>query len=139
MRVFASFETKATVVYALRLGVAHNFGQYSFEQAQYLGGTENLRGYRKDRFAGRTSLYNNAEIRIKLANFNTYFFPGAFGIFLFNDVGRVWADNEKSSVWHVGNGGGIWLSPIRRFVVTAAFTRSKEEKALPLITFGFQF
>ncbi len=83
--------------------------------------------------------YNNSELRLKIADFKTYLFPGAIGIFVFNDVGRVWVENEKSNDWHVGNGAGIWFAPVRRFVVTAAFTRSKEEKALPLVTIGFQF
>ena len=83
--------------------------------------------------------YNNSEIRLKIADFKTYLFPGSVGVFVFNDVGRVWTDDQKSQDWHVGNGGGIWLSPIRRFVITAAFTRSKEEKALPLVTLGFQY
>jgi hemolysin activation/secretion protein len=139
MRLFASFKTKATLVYAFRLGAGHSFGKFAFPQAQYLGGTENLRGYRKDRFAGRTMLYQNSEIRWKVADFKTYLFPGSFGIFLFNDVGRVWQDDEKSTDWHVGNGGGIWISPLRRIVLTAAYTRSKEEKGLPLVTLGFQF
>lgn len=139
MRLFASFKSTARLVYAFRLGVGHNFGDYKFPQAQYLGGTENLRGYRKYRFAGRTMAYSNTEVRLKIADFKTYLFPGSFGIFVFNDVGRVWVDNENSTDWHVGNGGGIWFSPIKRFVVTAAFTRSKEEKSLPLVTVGFQF
>lgn len=140
MRLFASFESKARIVYAFRLGVGHNFNkQFDFRQAQYLSGVQNLRGYRKDRFAGRSMLYNNSEIRLKIADFNTYLFPGSFGIFVFNDVGRVWVDGEHSEDWHVGNGGGVWLSPVRRFVVTAAITRSKEEKMMPLVTFGFQF
>ncbi len=139
MRLFASFKQTARLVYAIRFGAGHNFGNYAFPQAQYLGGTDNLRGYRKDRFAGRTMFYNNLEVRLKIADFNTYLFPGSFGIFVFNDVGRVWAGNENNVDYHVGNGGGIWLSPVRRFVVTAAYTRSKEEKGLPLVTFGFQF
>lgn len=139
MRLFASFKTKATLVYAFRLGAGRTFGDFEFPQAQYLGGTENLRGYRKDRFAGRTMVYNNSEIRWKVADFKTYLFPGSFGIFVFNDVGRIWQDEESSTDWHVGNGAGIWLSPLRKIVVTAAWTRSKEEKALPLVTLGFQF
>ena len=139
LRLYASFKSKAVIVYAFRLGAAHNFGEYEFQQAQYLGGTTNLRGYRRDRFAGRTMFYNNMEIRWKIANFKTYLFPGAIGIFVFNDVGRVWVKEEKSNDWHVGNGGGIWFAPVRRFVFTAAYTRSKEEKALGLVTFGFQF
>lgn len=139
MRLFASFKSKARIVYAFRLGAGHNFGEFKFPQAQYLGGTENLRGYRKDRFAGRTMVYNNSEIRLKVADFKTYLFPGSFGLFVFNDVGRVWSDQEESEDWHVGNGAGIWISPVRRFVITAAYTRSKEEKGLPLVTLGFQF
>lgn len=139
MRLFASFKSKATIVYAFRLGVGHNFGKYEFPQAQYLGGPTNLRGYRRDRFAGKTMLYNNSEIRLKIADFKTYLFPGALGILVFNDVGRVWVENEKSDDWHVGNGGGIWFAPVRRFVITASYTRSKEEKGLPLVTVGFQF
>jgi len=85
-------------------------------------------------------VYNNAELRIRLAEFTTYFFPAQVGLLVFNDVGRVWADGEQSNRWHVGNGGGIWLAPVRRFVITALYTRSKEEKkGLPLVTFGFQF
>ncbi len=139
MRLFASFKSKATVVYAFRLGLGHNFGKYEFPQAQYLGGTTNLRGYRRDRFAGKTMAYNNSEVRLKIADFRTYLFPGAIGILVFNDVGRVWVDNEKSDDWHVGNGAGIWIAPVKRFVVTASYTRSKEEKGLPLVTVGFQF
>ncbi len=78
-------------------------------------------------------------MRFKVADFRTYLFPGTFGLLVFNDVGRVWVDDENSSDWHVGNGAGIWLAPISRFVITASFTRSKEEKVLPLVTFGFQF
>src|SRR5215203_281041 len=137
LRLYASFKSKAVIVYAFRLGAAHNFGKYEFQQAQYLGGTTNLRGFRRDRFAGKTMVYNNMEIRWKIANFKTYLFPGAFGIFVFNDVGRVWLKDEKSNDWHVGNGAGIWFAPVQRFVLAGAFTRSKEEKALGLVTFGF--
>jgi hypothetical protein len=139
MRIYASFESKARLVYATRFGVGHNIGRFEFPQAQYLGGTENLRGYRRDRFAGRTMFFNNTEIRLKIADFNTYLFPGQIGLLVFNDVGRVWNENENSSDWHVGNGAGIWVAPIKRFVIAAMYTRSKEEKFLPLVTFGFQF
>ena len=139
MRLFASIFSLPRLVVATRIGYGRNFGNYEFPQAYYLSGTENLRGYRRDRFAGRTMFFNNTEIRFKAAEFNTYLFPGSFGFLVFNDVGRVWADGEKSTDWHVGNGVGVWLSPVNRFVVTATVARSKEEKAIPLVTFGFQF
>ncbi|MGV3657371.1 MAG: hypothetical protein ACO1NX_05435, partial [Chitinophagaceae bacterium] len=64
---------------------------------------------------------------------------GSLGVLVFNDVGRVWAKGEKSTDWHVGNGVGVWLSPVKRFVVTGTLARSKEEKLMPMLRFGFQF
>ncbi|HLF46946.1 MAG TPA: BamA/TamA family outer membrane protein, partial [Chitinophagaceae bacterium] len=68
------------LVLANRIGGGHNFGDFEFYQAQYLGSEDNLRGYRKYRFAGRSKLYNNTELRLALANFRTYLFPGVLGI-----------------------------------------------------------
>jgi outer membrane translocation and assembly module TamA len=84
-------------------------------------------------------MYNNTELRFKIADFSTYLFPGSIGLLVFNDVGRVWMDGESSRDWKVGNGVGVWIAPIKRFVIAAHLTRSKEEKALPYISFGFQF
>lgn len=123
---------------AFRFGAGHNFKGFEFYQAQYLGGTENLRGYRKYRFAGQSMAYNNVEMRIKLAEFRTYLFPGSMGLLLFHDIGRVWVENETSTKWHSGYGAGLWFSPLSRFVITASYTASKEDK-LPLVTFGWQF
>jgi hypothetical protein len=139
MRIFMSLFEFQRLVLATRFGWAKNYGEFQFPQAVYLGGTDNLRGYRKQRFAGRSALYNNTELRIHLANFNTYLFGGAFGILAFNDIGRVYMDDEKSNKWHNGWGGGIWLAPIKRFVVTASLAHSEEEKIIPRVTFGFQF
>jgi len=96
MSILASFESRARLVYGIRFGVGHNIGDFDFQQAQYLSGTENLRGFRRNRFAGRTVVFNNLEVRLKLAEFKTYFFPGQFGLLVFNDVGRVWSDGERS-------------------------------------------
>lgn len=139
MSVFASFTTTSPLVYALRLGVAHTIGKYEIPQAQYLSGTENLRGFRRNRFGGRTMLFNNAEIRLKLADFTTFLFPGSIGIIAFHDIGRVWVDKENSNRWHNGYGGGIYIAPIRRIVVAATVAHSKEESILPYVSFGFRF
>jgi Omp85 superfamily domain len=122
----------------LRFGGGHNFKGFEFYQAQYLGGTENLRGYRKYRFAGQSIAYNNVELRIKLSDFRTYLFPGSLGLLAFHDAGRVWVKNDTSDEWHTGYGGGFWISPLKRLVITASYTISKEDK-LPLITLGWQF
>lgn len=139
MSVFASFTPRSIAVYAARLGWAKNLGAYDIPQAQYLSGTENLRGYRRNRFAGREVLYNNLELRIRLAEFSTYLFPGSLGVLFFNDVGRVWVDEEQSRRWHHGYGAGIWIAPIKRWVVTASVARSREESLLPYVSVGFRF
>ncbi|HWI89706.1 MAG TPA: BamA/TamA family outer membrane protein [Flavisolibacter sp.] len=139
MRIFMSLFEFERLVLATRWGWAKNYGKFEFPQAMYLGGTDNLRGYRKQRFAGRSILYNNAELRIRIANFNTYLFGGVFGVQVFNDVGRVFLDGEKSGKWHDGYGAGVWVAPIKRFVVTASLAHSEEENVLPRVTFGFQF
>ncbi|RZL06933.1 MAG: hypothetical protein EOO62_17955, partial [Hymenobacter sp.] len=80
------------ITYAGRIGVQHNIGDYRFYQANTLGGTTNLRGYRRTRFAGRSSLYANFEARLHLFKFNAYLFPGTFGIMGLADAGRVYSD-----------------------------------------------
>ena len=139
LNLYTNFISKKHVVLATSFGVSHNIGTFEFEQAQYLGFKQNLRGFRIQRFAGRTRAYNNSELRIKIADINTYLFPAGFGILGFSDVGRVWSDNESSSTWHNGYGGGIWIAPLNKIVITGCMTYSKEEKNLGLVTFGFQF
>lgn len=129
---------KKSLVLINRTGAGHNFGDFEFYQAQYLGNEDNLRGYRKYRFAGTSKLYNNTEMRLRLANFKTYLFPGSLGILAFYDTGRIWADNDESDKWLSGYGGGFWISPLRRFVLTITYAASKEDK-MPLVGLGWKF
>ena len=129
---------KNTLVIADRVGGGHNVGDFEFYQAQYLGSEDNLRGYRKNRFAGRSKFYNNLEMRLRIANFKTYLFPGAIGILGFFDTGRVWVDDDNSNKWASGFGAGLWISPLRRMVLTFTYAAS-EEDALPLIGLGWKF
>lgn len=129
---------KNRIVLANRLGGGHNFGDFEFYQAQYLGGEDNLRGYRKYRFAGRSKVFNNAELRIRLSNFQTYLFPGSLGLLTFYDAGRIWSDVNDSDKWLSGYGVGFWISPLRRLVLTVTYTASKEDK-LPLVGLGWKF
>jgi outer membrane protein assembly factor BamA len=138
LSVYISSNIPPRMVVALRFGGAVNFGSYEFFQAQYLSGTDNLRGYRKNRFAGDRMFYNNLDIRLRLRDYKGYLFTGSYGVLLFHDVGRVWAKGESSARWHNGYGAGLWVSPARMFVVTTSYMWSKEG-GLPLVSFGFQF
>jgi outer membrane protein assembly factor BamA len=121
-----------------RFGGGHNFGDFEFYQAQYLGSEDNLRGYRRFRFAGRSKAFNNVDVRIALANFKTYLFPGSLGILGFYDVARIWSDSNNSDDLLSGYGGGFWISPFRRMVFTISYAMSEEDKMI-LAGLGWRF
>ena len=130
---------KDRLTFANRFGGGITLGDaFEFYQAQYLGSDDNLRGYRKERFAGKSKFYNQAELRLRLANFRTYLFPAAFGVFAFYDAGRVWVKNDNDKKMLSGYGGGVWFSPLRRFVLTLSYAVSKEDK-IPLVGLGWKF
>ena len=126
------------VTLAARLGGAHNIGDFPVYQANMLGGLTNLRGYRRTRFAGRSSIYQNTELRVELFDFNVYLFPGKFGLMGLVDHGRVWADGETSSRIHRGVGGGIWIDVLKQAVVNVTYTKGEDENLVNL-NFGFLF
>lgn len=114
---------------ATRFGGGYNYGDYEFYQANIIGGrsSENVRGFLGERFAGRSSLYNNLEARLRLFHFNAYFFPADFGIVGLMDNGRVWEDGENVNVIHTGYGGGLWISPFSLAVLTATYSFSDDQ------------
>jgi hemolysin activation/secretion protein len=92
-----------------------------------LGENNYLRGFRKDRFSGHSSVYGSLELRIKLCNVNSYLVPGSLGLVGFNDVGRVWQQGLSSDRWHDGYGGGIYFTPFNKVIVSAIAALSDEE------------
>ncbi len=130
---------KDRLVLVDRIGAGITLGDgFEFYQAQYLGTEDNLRGYRKQRFAGRSKIYNQAELRLRLSNFRTYLFNGAMGIHAFVDAGRVFLKNDGDSKMFTGIGGGLWFAPLRRIVLTISYATSKEDK-MPLVGLGWKF
>ncbi len=126
------------LTFAGRIGAARNFGDYRFWQANTLGGTTNLRGYRRTRYAGRGSVYGNAEIRMELIKFNAYLFPGSLGILGLYDAGRVYSANDTSTGLrdlHLGYGGGVWVDVLKRAVITGTIAHGEE--TLGLVQFSF--
>ena len=120
------------VTVAVRLGAATNIGDYKFFQANSLGNNTRLRGYRNNRFTGRSYLYQNTEARFKLANFRNYIFTGNFGAFGFFDTGRVYSDNAESSTWHSGYGPGLWMNFYNKILLSSAYGMSKEGSYISL-------
>ncbi|ELR72978.1 Surface antigen (D15) precursor [Fulvivirga imtechensis AK7] len=135
---YYTFVSPSDLTVATRFGAGFNLGDYEFYQAQILDGKSELRGYRKTRFYGDSKLYNNLELRWRLFSFQTYIFPASFGVLAFNDVGRVWLDGEDSDTWHHGFGGGLWISPFNKTVLSSELAFSREE-TLFYVRFGFIF
>jgi hypothetical protein len=135
---YLSFSQRPRVVYALRVGGEKLFGDYAFHEAATLGRTENLRGYRETRFYGDASLYLNAEVRIRMKQFQTYLFNGTAGVLFFNDTGRVWFEDENSKKWHNGTGLGLWFSPFDMAVVNVSYAASADDRLFNF-TLNYQF
>lgn len=138
LAVYKSINRQSTIVLANRVGGTIGIGKTAFYQSAFLGGHENLLGYRQYRFAGQHSLYNNLELRVKLADVANYIVPGQFGITGFWDIGRVWENNDKSGKWHNGTGAGIYFAPASLLSFNLIMGHSREGW-LPYFTMGFRF
>lgn len=125
-------------VVANRIGAGTSFGDPLFFQKMQLGGTHNLRGFRTNRFTGKTMLYHNAELRFSLFDFNSYLFPGRLGVVAFNDLGRVWVPGENSNKWHDGYGGGLFIIPAELVLIQVIIGHSKEG-TYPYLSLGVSF
>lgn len=135
---FSLFLPLGKTVVASRIGGATLWGQPQFFQYNQLSGLENLRGYRRGRFTGKSMVYNNNEWRIPLTDFSTYLVAGKLGLTLFVDNGRVWMPDEDSDRWHWGYGGGIWMLPFGRVAFSAYYGISGEDGVLTIKS-GFLF
>ena len=128
MAVHASLRYPAKLVAVLRFGYGHIFNNdYEYFQALTLGNNNYLRGYRKNRFAGQTVMYQTTELRVKLFESKSYIVPGAVGLIGFYEVGRVWVKDEISHNWHNDFGGGLYYSPYNFALVSATVAHSPED------------
>lgn len=128
----------STLTLANRTGVQAVWGSPFFYQHASIGGERSLRGYNSNRFTGKTAVYNNIDVRLKLFSFQAYVFPGTVGALGFYDIGRVWDTGEVSSRWHMGYGGGVYFNPAGLFTLQAVMGFSREA-ALPYIRLGMSF
>jgi hypothetical protein len=83
---------------------------YEFYQAASLGASDGLRGYRNQRFTGKTSYYQSTDMRFSLTRLKTGILPVTLGFYGGFDYGRVWYPGEYSKTWHTSYGGGLFLN-----------------------------
>lgn len=122
---------------AVRAGGSTISGNPEFYQLNTLGSEENLRGFRKQRFYGKHSVYNNNELRL-IFNTRNKVFNGKMGLIGFYDIGRVWYPGEQSDTWHAGYGPGIFLSLFNKVTLSAAYGISKDDRVISVYA-GFYF
>lgn len=110
-----SFDHRITpngrLVFATKLKGHFNIGNdFEFYQAADIGANNGLRGFRFQRFIGKTAYYQNTDIRYSFRKTRTGLLPVTPGIFGGFDYGRVWLPNEDSNIWHNSYGGGLFVN-----------------------------
>ncbi len=114
------------------------WGNFPFLTSAFLGGQNNLLGYRRERFSGDASVYGRALLRIQLAKIKLII-NGKIGLHGFAETGRVFTDSGNSKLWHPGYGGGVWLSYLDRAVNLVLTFAQSEESLRFYFTTGFTF
>jgi len=105
-----------------------------FYHTPAIGGNNGLRGFRDERFTGKSYFYQSSDIKLKLKHYVTAVSPVTIGMYGGFDYGRVWMPNENSNIWHTSQGGGFWISSLKALTFNIGYFNSKESN---LIQVGF--
>lgn len=138
VRAYLHAPITSDVTLALKCGGGKNWGKYPFHKAIFLGGENDLRGYRRERFSGDAALFGQSELRAYVTTLKLIV-KGRLGFHLFTEAGRVFTANEKSKKWHPSYGGGLWISYLQDTMnFSFTYAASPEDYSI-LITTGFGF
>ncbi|NMH27593.1 metallophosphoesterase [Flavobacterium silvaticum] len=111
---------------------------YEFYQAATVGGDADLRGYRNQRFAGRSSFYHTTDLRWNMYKWKTPVAPLNIGVLAGFDYGRVWLSGEQSDKWHSSAGMGLWVSALNLVTGRVSYFQSGDGGRL-FVGVGFGF
>lgn len=129
MTIYASQREPAKLVAVIRFGGGHIFGKnFEYFQALELGSNNGLYGFRKNRYAGKSSAYGSLELRLKLFEINTGILPGPVGLMGFYNAGKVALKDIRDRKWHNAFGGGVYFIPFNLFFISASAGFSGKEK-----------
>jgi len=126
------------LTFANRIGIGTTLGRFSYQHAQYLGNNDDLRGYYKERWAGNTKVYNQAEVRWRAGSLQTRLTKGPWGLLFFTDAGLVWTPADTNHHPAIGYGGGLWFAPGSKLLITVNYAVSREE-SIPFLLMGWRF
>ena len=111
-----------------------DYNDVYFYHTPSIGGGNGLRGFRDERFTGKSYFYQSSDLKLKLKRYITAVSPVTIGMYGGFDYGRVWMPNESSNVWHTSQGGGFWISSLKALTFNIGYFNSKESN---LIQVGF--
>lgn len=127
------------LVLATQWKAQFNIGNgYQFYQGASIGASDGPRGFRNQRFTGKTSYYQNTDIRLRLRKMKTGLLPISLGIFGGFDYGRVWHPEDQFDRWHTSYGGGLFLNGADIFSARFSLFHSEEGPRF-LVGLGFGF
>lgn len=109
---------------------------YEFYHGATLGGDQDLRGFRTERFIGQQSFLQTTDLRWNIGKLKNGLAPVRYGAFAGYDYGRVWLQNNYSEKWHQAVGAGVWLNGIDLLTAKMAVFVSEDG---PRISFGVGF
>ena len=115
----------------LKAGVGKSFGKIPFYNQFTLGQNTYLKGFRNNRFTGKSIAFIQTGLRADLFGFEGIVVPMRVGLLGFFNSGRVFQTGESSSKWHNGYGGGLFIIPLREaFTIYTTISSSEEESLL---------
>ncbi|MBZ9729963.1 metallophosphatase [Salegentibacter sp. JZCK2] len=109
---------------------------YEYYDGAILGGNENLRAYRWERFNGKQSFFHSTDLRVGVSRFKTNFIPLQIGVSAGFDYGRVWAEDSNSDKWRNNYGGSIWINGFSAITANTGYYYGDDGGRL---TFSFNF
>ncbi len=90
---------------------------FEFYQGAFLGAKTGLRGYRNERFTGKSAFVQSTDIRWNFSDLKTGLLPIHIGVYAGADIGKVWVDNAlvsdarfNSDDWNTSVGGGLFVN-----------------------------
>jgi hemolysin activation/secretion protein len=135
---YFSNRVRRPITLGLRLGGAKGHGTIPWYKLPTLGNNSGLRGYFENRFAGKSMLFFNSELRYQFVNTYTAVVPVKAGVKVFYDRGRVFQEGaELNKNWRQGYGFGFFLTPLdENYTISLSFGFSEEESVYPVFSFG---
>nr|WP_315200321.1 metallophosphoesterase [uncultured Flavobacterium sp.] len=112
---------------------------FEFYQGATLGGDYDLRGFRNERFLGKSSFYQSTDLRWNIGKIKKSIVPMSYGILGGFDYGRVWLDGEDSKKWHQSIGGGIWINGLNVITGRITYFKGTDDRARVAFGLGYGF